>query len=168
MARAWAADAELESVGSSNLMTIRDGTGLASSSISEDGRLRRQGSWGLKFLSKLLDRYCYYVVPHTGRVWWNFYPVLQSAIPKYSSVIEADNWVDSTSVAPRAFQAAAQQSGNFRVNEISLTLRDPQRYSGKYVWEGFCIAYGASPSERRDITVQFDARTGEVAGSVAR
>ena len=168
LARAWATDAALESVGSSNLLTIRDGTGWASSSISEDGRLRRQGSWGFKFLSKLLDRYCYYVVPHTGQVWWNFYPVLQSAIPKYSSVIEGDDWADSTSVAPRAFQAVAQQSGNFRVSEISLSLRDPQRYTGKYVWEGYCIAYGASPSERRDITVQFDARTGEVVGSVAR
>jgi hypothetical protein len=101
-------------------------------------------------------------------VWWSFYPVLQGTIPKYSSVIEADDWIDSTSEAPRAFQAAEQQPGNFRTAQISLALRDPQRYSGKYVWEASCIAYGTSQSERRDIIVQLDARTGAVLGSIAR
>jgi hypothetical protein len=168
MAHARAADIELESVNSSSLIAFRGGTGSANSSISPDGRLRRQGSWGFKFLSKLLDRYCYYVVPHTGRVWWNFYPVLQGAIPKYSSVIETDDWIDSTLVAPLAAHAAEQQFGRNQAYEISLALRDPQRYSGKYVWEASYIPYGAPMSERHTIIVQLDARSGAILETIAR
>jgi hypothetical protein len=161
MACEWAGDAKLESIGSSSLMTISGQLGSVCSSITEGGRLRAQGKWGFKFVSMRLDRYCHYVVPHTGRVWWNFYPVLQGAIPKYSAVLESDDWIDSTAVASRAFETAKEQLEGFRIREISLALRDPTRYGGKFVWEASCIAYGASLSERRDITLHFDHHTGE-------
>jgi hypothetical protein len=75
-----------------------------------------------------------------GRVWWNFYPVLQGAIRKYSAVLESDDWIDSTTVAPRAFQTVQQQLADYRVYDISLVLYDPGRYSGNFVWEAHCIS----------------------------
>src|SRR5258708_9296249 len=62
MAREWDGDVELESVGSTHLIGIGDQLTSVWSSIKEDGRLRLQGSWSVKFVSKRLDRYCTYVV----------------------------------------------------------------------------------------------------------
>jgi hypothetical protein len=167
MAREWAADAQLESLGSTNVVHISGPVGSLRSSISEEGRLRPHGSWALKFVSKRLDRCCAYFIPHTGRVWWSFYPVLQGALPKYSAILDSDEWIDSTAVAPQALQAA-QQPGEDRAYEISLVLRDPQRYAGNFVWEATCMSHGDSPSDRRQVVMQFDRRTGKLKETVVR
>lgn len=148
MAHKWAEDAEMESINAGP--------------ITEGGRLRREADWRVKFVSEGLDRYCWYIVPHTGRVWWDFYPVMQNAIPKYSSVLTSDDWIDSTGVAPRAFQAIQKQLGASHLGHISLALCDPTRYSGNFVWRA--ISYGESLPKRRDITVHLDWRTGAVLG----
>jgi hypothetical protein len=91
--------------------------------------------------------------------------VLQGAIPKYSAVLE---FADSTVVAPRALEALEKEKGQSRVCAISLALRDPKRYSGNFVWEAYGILFGESRSERRDIPVQLDARSGQVVGKTER
>lgn len=163
LARGWADDVELESIASVNVMNTGYPIGQVESSIDDNGRLRRSGSWGFKFLSKKLDRYCFYTVPHTGRIWWSFYPVLQGAIPKYSSVLRADDtWLDSTEIAPRAFAELRKQSDGFLVHSEWLALRDPKRYAEKFVWEASCICYRSAAPERRHANIQLDPRTGEV------
>ncbi len=152
MARNWAEDAEMESIGAAP--------------ITEGGRLLQEADWRLKFVSKGLDRYCWYVVPHTGRVWWDFYPVMQNAIPKYSSVLNSDDWIDSTEVAPRAFQEIQEQLGASHLLHVSLALCDPTRYRGNFVWRA--ISYGESLPKRRDITVHLDRRTGALLGEAPR
>lgn len=148
MAQEWAADATLEDL---VLRTVGEpvvGRGWA---LTSEGRLAAGGSWGFKFVSKRLDRYCWYTVPHTGRIWWDYYPVPQAVIPKYSAVLEFDDWADSTLVAPRALEALEREKDQSRVWAISLALRDPKRYSGNFVWEAHGILFGESRSERRDI-----------------
>jgi len=93
-------------------------------------------------------------------VWWDFYPVMQNAIPKYSSVLDSGDWIDSTEVAPRAFHAIQKQLGASHLGQISLALCDPTRYNGNFVWRA--ISYGESVPKRRDITVHLDWRTGAV------
>lgn len=146
MAHKWAEDAEMESIDARP--------------ITKDGRLRLEADWRVKFVSKRLDRYCWFVVPHTGRVWWDFYPVMQNAIPKYSSVLTSDDWIDSTEVTPRAFQVMQEQLGELPLGYISLALCDPARYSGNFVWRA--ISCGTSSPKRRDITVHLHWRTGAV------
>lgn len=150
MAREWAEDAEMESINAAP--------------TTEDGRLRQEADWRLKFVSKALDRYCWYIVPHTGRVWWDFYPVMQNAIPKYSSVLSSDDWIDSTEAARSAFQEIQKQLGAPHLGHVSLALCDPTRYSGRFVWRA--ISCGDSLPKRRDITVYVDSRTGAVVGEV--
>jgi hypothetical protein len=150
MARKWAEDAEMESIGAAP--------------ITEGGRLRPEADWKVKFVSKRLDRYCWYVVPYTGRVWWDFHPVMQNAIPKYSSVFNSGDWIDSTAVAPRAFQVIEKQLGALHIGSVSLALCDPSRYSGNFVWRAVCT--GESSSKRRDITVYLNCQTGAVLGEV--
>ena len=154
----WASDAQLEAVGSTNMLLRREGF---SSSFTREGRLEPHGSWSFKFISKSLDRYCHYTVPHTGRIEWNYFAVPQGGIPKYSSVLEADNWIDSTEIALRSFTALEKQLEGSRISQISISLHDPKRYTGDFVWEAHCIAFGDSPSNRRDIRVQFHPVTGE-------
>jgi hypothetical protein len=162
IARRWARDAEMESIGTGCIIS------MPTLPITEGGRLRRAGDWKVKFISKSLDRYCWYVVPHTGRVWWDFYPVTQNATPKYSSVLTSDEWVDSTEIAPRAFEAIKKQLSASHLHYIGLALCDPQRYSGNFVWRASCISYGESLPQRRDITVYLDFRTGTVLGEEVR
>jgi len=162
LARTWAADAELESLATVNLMNADYPIGSIESSIDDSGRLRSPGTWGFKFLSRKLDRYCYYTVPHTGRLWWSFYSVPQGGIPKYSSVLAIDDsWLDSTEIAPRAFAGVRERLNGLRADQIWLAIRDPQRYSGNFVWEANAIAY-RGPAERREITVQLDRKTGDI------
>jgi hypothetical protein len=154
----WASDAQLESVGSTNILMRREGV---ISSITREGRLEPHGSWSFKFISRSLDHYCHCTVPHTGRIQWNTFAVPQGGVPKYSSVLEADNWIDSTQVAQRGFTAVEEQLQGWRMTQIWITLHDPKRYSGNFVWEAHCIAIGDSLSNRRDIRVQFHPVTGE-------
>lgn len=157
MARNWSQDAQIEAIGITSRLQWRDDAPL---SVSESGRLGLGGSWTFKFLSKRLDQYCSYSVPHTGRIWWNFYHVLQNAYPKYSAVLESDGWIDSTAVVPRALQLIDQLAGG-RTSHVSFALRDARRYSGNFMWEANAITYGKTLSDRRDIAVRFDAFTGE-------
>src|ERR1019366_8164073 len=164
MARGWASDVELQSVGAGQQISIPDVIGaVGSSSITEEGRLRPQSNWRVRFVSKRLDRYCWFVVPHTGRVWWDFYPVMQGTIPKYSPpVLDSNDWIDSTEVAFAAFQAIKQQLGNFRAYNISIQLSASSEQSGSPVWHAGSLCYGKTLSERRDISVKLDGRTGAV------
>ena len=146
MAREWAADAEMESI---NAVPV-----------TEVGRLRPEADWRLKFVSKGLDRYCWYIVPYTGRVWWDYYPVMQNAIPKYSSALNSEDWLDSADVAPSAFQALKEQLGTSKLDQVSLALCDPTRYSGNFVWRA--ISYCGSLPKERNVTVHLDWRSGAV------
>lgn len=157
MARNWSQDVQVESIGISTRLQWRDDAPL---SISQNGRLGLGGSWTFKFISKSLDQYCWYTVPHTGRIWWDFYHVPQNAYPKYSAVLESDDWIDSTAVVPRATQLIEQLAGE-RKRHTSFALRDVRRYSGNFMWEANAITYGKTMSDRSDIAVRFDAFTGE-------
>jgi hypothetical protein len=157
-ARQWAPDVQLEAVGSTNILRQHGFT----SSITPEGRLHPDGSWSFKFLSRQLDEYCHYTVPHTGRMQWNSMPVMQGAIPKYTAVLAADDWIDSTEIAPRAFKEIERLADGLHVAHIFVSLHDPKRYEGNFCWEAHCIATGESPSERRDIRLQFDPRTGHL------
>jgi len=163
LARAWAPDVELESIGTVSLMTPGDPLGSIETSVGDDGRLRNPGSWGFKFLSRRLDRYVYYTVPHTGRIWWNFYPVLQGARPKYGGVLPADGaWLNSTAIAPRAVGAMRERLDGLRIREMWLALREPQRSSGHIVWEATGIGFSDPAHERCTVTVHIDRETGEI------
>lgn len=159
IARAWATDSQVESIGSTNRLSHREGL---ASSITREGRLLPHGSWSFKVISKSRDMFCHYTVPHTGRIQWNYYAVPQGGVPKYSAVFEGDNWIDSTEIAERAFAAVERHLDGFRISHIWLALHDRKRYSGKFIWEAQCIALGKAPSERRDINVQLDPITGEI------
>jgi hypothetical protein len=161
VARQWAPDAQLEGVGSTNILRQQGVT----SSITPEGRLQPEGSWSFKFLSRQLDEYCHFTVPHTGRIQWNSMSVMQGAIPKYNAVLATEDWIDSTEVAPRAFAEIERLADGLHVAHIFLSLHDPKRYEGNFCWEAHCMAIGDSPSERRDIRLQFDPRTGQLVGA---
>ncbi|HEX7961946.1 MAG TPA: hypothetical protein VF493_18645, partial [Terriglobales bacterium] len=158
MAREWAGDSRLEHLALVNMLPYREGI---TSAITREGRLHPHGAWSFKFLSKKRDLYCMYTIPHTGRIYWSYYRVSQGGIPKYSAVLENDNWIDSTDIAQRAFAAVEQQVAGLRIAEVWLSLWNPERYSGRFVWEAKCMAFGKSPSERRDISVKLNPVTGE-------
>jgi len=160
----WAADAQLQGV---NAMSINEGD-QSVAPVTEEGRLRKGGKWAMRFLSKRLDRSVIYDVPYAGRLWWDFHSVSSGSIPKYDSVLESDDWIDSTKVASRGFEQVRKHLGDFRPFYISLGLRDPKRYSGVFLWELQCFSQGPTSTVRRDITVQLDPRTGEVVGTTIR
>ncbi len=167
LAEEWARDAELQGIGSSYLHSIDTARGVPIASLAHDGSLHATGAWKVTFLSKQLDTLCQYVVPHTGRVWWGTYSVLQGVIPKYSASVAADDWLDSTAVAPRALQAARSDLHGAAA-EIVLALRDPTRYTGAFVWEATCMTYAGKKARRRDVVVQLDRHTGEAVASTVR
>jgi hypothetical protein len=159
----WAADAELESLGSFDAMDAGAGRGAVEASLSDDGRLRPSGEWSFRFLSKQLDRTGQFTVPHTGRVWWSSCPVLQGAIPKYTTTIAVDApWIDSTEIAPRAFRIVREHLDGCDRQVMWLSLRDPSRYSGDIEWMAHGIASCRETRSRRDISVRLDRRTGEL------
>jgi hypothetical protein len=119
-----------------------------------------QDFWSIRFLSKCRDGGCSYEVPHTGRVWWRLYPMLD-VLPRYDASIGADDWIDSTDVAPRAREVIARQLDGIEVPEVSLTLRDPKRYAGDFVWEAR-LSRSAAPPGKSLINVLLDRHTGSV------
>lgn len=167
--RKWAADAVLQTLAPDALPHLAMRLGGTEPPLDQNGRLRPNGAWALKFLSKTLDRYIYVRVPQAGRIGWDFYSVSQNALPKYDTVIDSnDAWLDSTAIAKKAFDEVLKHADGFIVQSIDLTLHDPRRYTGNVVWEARCLARGKSQSHLRHITVQIDRHSGEVIGHTVR
>ena len=167
LANDWAPDVELQGIGSSYPQAMYSAGGAPIASLTHDGRLQAAGAWNVTFLSKGLDHLCHYVVPHTGRVWWGASTVLPGAIPKYSASVDSEDWLDSTTAAPRAVAAARLDLGG-APDDITLALRDRARYTGAFVWEATCLRYARKKARGRDVVVQIDRVTGGVLGRTVR
>ncbi len=156
MAQAWAPDVELQRITSGYPAPVRSRRLV----LTPTGRLADGGGWTIVGLSKARDMLCHYAVPYTGRVWWTLYPVVQHTSPKYSASVAVDDWSDSPRIAPLALAAAQAQIGAPHDLDLMLTLDDPSRYQGHFVWTAWCTARDGAVSGIRPIAVRLDRHTG--------
>ncbi len=156
MAQAWAPDVELQRITSGYPAPVRSRRLV----LTPNGRLADGGGWTIVVLSKARDMLCHYAVPHAGRIWWTLYPVVQQTSPKYSASVAVDDWSDSPRIAPLALAAAQEQIGAPHDLDLMLTLDDPSRYQGHFVWTAWCTARDGAVSGIRPIAVRLDRHTG--------
>jgi hypothetical protein len=165
LVRAWAPDAALEVISSDSIFNL---PALHSSPITTDGRITPHGQWRFKFASKQLDQLCVYSIHHTGRIWWHFFSVQQGATAKHSAALESDDWLDSTAIAPNLFSALQQKFSDPATPYFSLSLLDPHRYTGNFVWQAQGTNLDAERVQRKQFIIDADYRTGQILNTTER
>jgi hypothetical protein len=165
VARGWAGDVELVSVGclkspglSIDTAVLRDILGPA---MSHDGRLQPHGWWSLSFTSRQRGARLFVAVPHTGAIRWSAFGHLAKEWP---AAFSSADWLDSKAIAAAAnSEIQPHLNGNeYRLVECLYRLgANPPKFAS-VIWEITALLQGSGRYESRQVRMEFDPWTGKL------